>query len=93
VVGGGEAVLKLFDAKILFATRFNRERPLPFKGRDRVGMGVVTRGNLCERSSHLLCRGLPGGKSLFCFAKKVTKKGEPAALLFIFWVCCRRYFC
>jgi hypothetical protein len=25
-----------------------------------------------------------GGKSLFCFAKKVTKKGEPAALFFVF---------
>jgi hypothetical protein len=25
-----------------------------------------------------------GCKSLFCFAKKVTKKGEPAALFFVF---------
>jgi hypothetical protein len=28
-----------------------------------------------------------GGKSLFCFAKKVTKKGEPAAPPFVLFFC------
>jgi hypothetical protein len=28
--------------------------------------------------------GAPRRLSLFCFAKKVSKKGEPAALLFVF---------
>jgi hypothetical protein len=45
---------------------------------------AATRCTIPAPSLRVPMNGAPRQLSLFCFAKKVTKKGEPAALLFVF---------